>query len=213
MYHDGSVNMRGVIEIIYFVTAGPGLLIAVLFGLKSLGLSKRAIETTERRAMLSATAEQIERYATFIAPAFDAFESAIARKNVAYFGKWEVHFDSSGLAAKRTGDIENMDEFLSVMDEFLAALNPLSAWSAYFVHGLADEGIAYKTLAADFLHAAELCIPSVLLLGKGRAHADLLDLYECWRVRFEKEALADDSENLLKRLSELNARGDTLRRS
>jgi hypothetical protein len=106
-----------------------------------------------------------------------------------------------------------MDEFLSVLDEFLAALNPLSAWSAYFVHGLADEGIAYKTLAADFLHMAELCIPSVLLLGKGRAHADLLDLYECWRVRFEKEALADDSENLRQRLSELNASGDTLRRS
>ncbi|HMG04975.1 MAG TPA: hypothetical protein VK581_05905 [Chthoniobacterales bacterium] len=205
--------MRAICEIIYFITAGPCLLAAVVVGLNSLRLSKRAIETTERRAMLSATAEQIKAFATSISPAFDVLQAAITEKKIGYFAKWEVHLDSSGVAAKRIAEIQNMDEFLAVLDEFLTALNPLSAWCTYFVHGLADERIAYKTLAADFLHAAELCIPSVLLLGKDRAHADLLDLYSCWRVRFERETLLEDSENLLARLADLNATGDILRRS
>jgi hypothetical protein len=60
--------MRYYLELIYFVTAGPGLLIAAIIGLRSLILSKQAIATTERRARLTATAEQIKYFVEPIPP-------------------------------------------------------------------------------------------------------------------------------------------------
>jgi hypothetical protein len=98
---------------------------------------------------------------------------------------------------------KNLDDFIAAIPTFLSVLNALSAWAAYFTIEVADEQIAYRTLGADFIHAAELCIPAILALEKEKAHSDLLDLYELWRGRFEQEFLIEDVQSTIDRLDEL----------
>lgn len=73
---------RQVLEYIYFLTGGPGLLIAALIALRSLRISKDAMTLTERRARLTATTGQITHFATVIAPLFDGLEEYINNRDV-----------------------------------------------------------------------------------------------------------------------------------
>ena len=193
-----------ILETIYFITAGPGLLIAALYGLRSLKLSKHSIEVTETRARLSATVQQISVFATVIAPLVDEFQALIESRKLKFFKAWNVHVGADGVAVERTEELENMEDFISSIPHFMPMLNSLSAWSAYFTNGVADEEVAYKTLWADYLQAAELCIPAILVLEKEMAHRDLLDLYEHWRSRSEQEFLAEDVQKSLGRMMELH---------
>lgn len=116
-----------------------------------------------------------------------------------------MHLSSDGVAVERTAEIESMDDFIAAIPIFLPAVNALSAWAAYFITDVADEQVAYKTLAADFIHAAELCIPAILVLEKTKAHSDLLDLYELWHSRSEQEFLIEDAQTTIDRLDELQS--------
>ena len=196
--------LRQVLEYIYFVTAGPGLLLAAVVGLRSLRLSKQSMELTERRARLTATTRQIEQFAREIAPMVDTFEGYVETNNVQFFKKWNVHLSSEGVAVERTEEITDVTDLVSSIPVFLPVLNALSAWAAYFSTGVADEEVAYKTLGADFIHAAEHFVPAILVLNKQKAHSDLLDLYELWRGRFEQEFLVEDAQQTLARLGELD---------
>jgi hypothetical protein len=196
--------MRNFLEIVYFVTAGPGLLIAAIVGLRSLILSKQAMAMTERRARLTATAEQIKYFVEHVVPKFDLLEERISDPQVTFFGKCEITLDENGIGLTVTEDIANLDDVIPFLtDTFLPAPNSLSAWSAYFVHGVADEEVAYRTLAADFLHAAEQCLPLVILLQKQTAHDDLTTLYHAWRTRFETDALGEMGAEVVARLNQL----------
>ena len=191
------------LEIIYLISAGPGLLIAAIIGLRSLIISKKAISTTECRARLTATAEQIKSFTENIVPKFDHLEQRIADPSITFFAKCELTFDEDGIGLQLTDDIENLNDIGPLFDSLLPALNALSAWCSFFVHNVADEQVAYRTLAPDFLHAAELCLPLIILLEKQIAHTDLIFLYQTWRSRFETEAISEVGEELLDRLQQL----------
>ncbi len=198
-------TLREALELIYFITAGPGLLIAAIIGLRSLKLSKEAMSLSERRARLTATSQQIENFATVIAPLVDSFDAYIKKHNVLFFQSWNVHLTPEGVAVERTSELENMDDFIASLPHYMPIVNALSAWSSYFTIGVADEEVAYKTLCADFIHACDFCIPAVLVLEKTHAHADMLSLYETWRGRFEQENLVEDIQDSLTRVQELHA--------
>jgi hypothetical protein len=191
------------LEAIYYITAGPLLLALVAWGLWSLVLTKRAISTTERRAVLTATTTLIERFSAEVMPKVDRLEDYIRDNGVTYYAAWQVHLNDGDVIVERTEDVEGMDEFLASIDLFLPACNALSAWASYFVNEAADEAMAYRTLSADYLHAAELFIPSILLLEKDSAHEDQLELYVRWRQRFEHEIAVDDARDALARMQSL----------
>ena len=194
------------LEAIYFITAGPLLLAAVVWGLWSLVLQRNAIDTAERRSVLSATNSLIERFTAEVIPRVDRLEDYIRENKVSYYAAWEVHLEDGAVLVERISEIESMDEFLASIYVFLSACNALSAWATYFANGAADEAMAYRTLSADYLHAAELFIPSILLLGKDSAHADQIALYEVWRRRFEQEIAIEDAREALERLNRLGSR-------
>ena len=198
------MNAHDLIEYVYLLTSGPGLLIAAIIGLRSLRISKQSVELTDRRERLTATTRQIEQFATVIAPKIDVLEEYVTQHKVVFFEAWEVHLTPEGVAVERTQDIETMDDFIKAIPTFLPVLNALSAWSAYFTTNVADEAVAYKTLGPDFIHAAGILVPAILALGKEKAHRDLLDLYEMWRSRLEHEFLVEDAQSTLSRLDELD---------
>jgi hypothetical protein len=114
-----------------------------------------------------------------------------------------VTLDEDGIGLQLTEDVESLNDIIPLFDVLLPATNSLSAWCSYFVHGVADEEVAYRTLGADFLHAAGQCIPLIILLEKQTAHSDLVSLYHAWRTRLEAEALSEIGAELLARFEQL----------
>jgi hypothetical protein len=195
------------LEATYYITAGPLLLIVLIYGLKSLRLTKEVADNAERRASLTSTAERVHYFCERISPMFDNLDTFATGNKLTWFGAYDVGLDDDGevfVAAKTELDGEVLGlELKTMIDHFLPALNALSAWCSYFVNQVADERIAYKTLAADFLFVAEKCIPLILIGEKQKAHADLLTLYQIWRSRIEEEAIAEAKVDLDARLHDL----------
>ena len=84
------IPMHNTLELIYFVTAGLGLLLAAIFGLRSLAITKSPISITEVRVRLTATAEQIRYFAETIAPKFDELEDALNKAEINLAEKCDI---------------------------------------------------------------------------------------------------------------------------
>ena len=200
--------MRDTLEIIYFITAGPGLLCAAGVGLMSLYLSKRAMRMAEDRARLTATAEQIRYFAESIAPKCDALAECLTKEfePINFAENYEITLEEGGIKLGVSDDLKAQftpEKVTAVLDTFLPALNSLSAWSSYFIHGVADVGIGYRTVGPDFVAGTEQCLPFVILLHKEEAHGDLLALYKSWKARSEADAIIDVHSELMSRLAGL----------
>lgn len=198
--------IRDALEMVYFITAGPGLLAAAIFGLRSLSLTKESMTQTETRARLTATAEQIRFFAESIAPKFDALEEALTQAEINFADKCEIKLDEEGISVEFEEEPTNLDRFAPLLDKFLRARNALAAWCPYVIHGIADEQIAYKNLGVDFLHMGDVCIPWIVLCEKEDSSDDIIKLYTLWKTRLEAEILDEMSVELNKKVLGLKGR-------
>ena len=199
-------SMHDVLESIYFITAGPGLLVAAIFGLKSLALAKSSISITETRARLTVTAEQIRYFAESIAPKFDELEAALETAEINLVDKCTIKIEGDGLRVSFEEEPTNLDRFAALLSVFLKARNALAAWCPYLLHGIADEELAYKNLGMDFLHMGQVLIPWIVLCEKESSSEDIISLYTIWTNRLEAEVLRDVAVELVQQAKDLKGR-------
>jgi len=193
-----------IIETIYYITAGPCLLTVAIIGLRSLMIAQKAIDTTELRSVLNATATQIEKFTNEIVPKFDALDSFIKENNITFFDGWDLVLENEQVLVSRSEDFEDPEEFSKCLDLFVPANNALSAWSSYFTTGVADEHVAYQTVAHDFLIMAERCVPITIMLSEEQtSHEDQISLYHVWAARKQHESAYRDAEDIMEKLDKL----------
>lgn len=192
------------LETIYYLCAGPGLLLAAVIGLWQLRLTKQGHRLVENRAALSATVEQISVFTRRILPIFDNFEEALSSHRVDFYDRVTVRLSNGGVALHIDGDEPPaMNWVPEVFADWHEGLCSLLAWSVPFTSGVADEKLGYEVLGVDFCNCARLAIPLILLQGKADTFQHLITLYVKWSARIEQEDLTDVVEQMTQRLAEL----------
>lgn len=196
---NGFISLvKPIIELIYFISA-IGLALFAYLGLQQIAILKSTSATQAKRDALKLTSEQCTIYVEKIIPLQNAYHAALKKHNIKYFDGWttEVLNDEIIVSRKTPPDPKGFEEAIPHM----AFLNNMEAFSVYFTSGVADEEVAYNSVAKTFLKTCDGIMPWAIKLRKDGYFKSLVSLYIIWKSRAENEKLIIEKENIEKKLT------------
>jgi hypothetical protein len=101
-------DLRNILEIVYFITAGPILLIIVSLGLWQLKIAKDNARMTAKRESYKLAADQCSYYMSQIIPLQNKLNEAIAKNNVTFFKKAIVQIEGNAISVKFNSNKEDI---------------------------------------------------------------------------------------------------------
>jgi len=201
-------ELRTVLELIYFVSAGPLLLIVAIIGLWQLKIAKDTARLQAKRAALSLSAERCEYYHTRVIPLINKLDQAVIKNDIKYFELCEftiegqeikTHFNCTPEVFKT--ELEKSDV---IVDEVTEALNAMEAFSVFFISKVADETIAFSSVGRTYCNTAKRYMADIVVAtNHGGHYSNLLKLFLIWNSRHEAEQLMRDRKTIEKKLEKL----------
>ena len=87
------------------------------------------------------------------------------------------------------------------MYEFTNLMNAMEGFCIYFVSGVADEKVAFKSLSSTFCSFVEGLLPLLVPLTDGENRfAATIQLFQIWHSRLESENLEKQKKELEQKL-------------
>lgn len=199
------MTLRQVLELLYFVTAGPLLTIIVGIGLWQLKIAKDTARLNAKRESYKMAADQCLLYGTTVIPLLDVLDKAIKRNEVELFSKAKTIISGSDIRIQFNAAPTDVAKLSTVIGEFQAALNALDGFSLFFVSGIADEGVAFLSVGPTFCYSVRKLLPMLVLTDQMRDQAKtIIRLFLMWNQRMETQKLKEDKEKIESRLARLD---------
>jgi hypothetical protein len=190
-------TLREILELVFFVSAGPILAIIAGIGLRQISVLRKNAQIDAQRAALSLAAERCEHYHRVLSPLQDKLNDAIKANQVTCFATAEVEIktDSVRVESKVTGK-ERYEQITKIGPELISVLNAMDAFSIYFTTGAANEQVAFSSVGVAFVDATRDVLPAfVHSLEKGH-YRHLMKLFFLWNNRIAAEQLHIQKEEI-----------------
>ena len=200
-------QFRDYLEILYFLS-GPVLVVIAYIALAQIKLAKNQIEVQRKATRISAkrdalrlTSEQIKEYGATIIPIMNILDKKIENESIEFFKKSEVVIGDDNFKVKPCSDDAEIEKLKNIIPEFLNVMNALEGFSAFFVSGIADEKLAYRSLSTTFCNQVKDFLPLIIMLSSNRnSFFATMKLFSIWNNRLDSEAMEQQMQELEKKL-------------
>lgn len=188
-------TLKDILEIIYFIS-GPVLVVAAIYGLKQIRITREQINETKESRKISSkreaykiAAEQCKYYSETIIPLLNKLDKVIDEKKLEYFTKSEITINAEKIVVRPYLEDNALDKvFTECLEELHTAINFIEGFSVYFVSGVAADIVGYKTLGRTYTNSVKTLLPIILPFGKD-SFSNIKALFIMWQARLEKEKL------------------------
>ena len=198
------LEYRDYFEIAYFI-AGILVAIVAIIALYQIQIARNTLKTQSQRDSLKLTAEQCKYYTeTVLKLSNELYEKRLEVDCTIFdLGKWNVDTDGEEIIVKSNEETEpSLQQATVVVGEVLDLLNAMDSFSVYFISGVADEALAYKTISNSYINLAEQFMPMILFANKKSGHiSSLIELYIMWKNRKKHESLQLELSNVHNKMS------------
>ncbi len=200
-------QVRDYLEILYFLS-GPALVVIACIALVQIKLAKNQIEVQRNATKISAkrdalrlASEQIKDYGSTIIPIINNLNKKIEAKSIEFFKKSKVVIGDDSFKVNPRIDVAEIDKIINIIPEFLNVMNALEGFSAFFVSGVADEKMAYRSLSTTFCNSVKNFLPLIVMLSSNRkSFSATMKLFSIWKNRLDSEVMEKQMQELEKRL-------------
>lgn len=182
-------TIKPYLEVIYFLTGGPGLAFIGYLALNQISVSKEASRTAALRDAYRISAEQTHVFATEIVPRLDALDQLIADEKITYFSDAEVIIEGNNIRINSKKDKDYSVQFRKIAPTCLEAVNRLETFSLYFTSKVAAEEIAFSSIGASYVSAVKTIMPFIIVGAHKKNNQSILSLFCLWHGRLEAERL------------------------
>ena len=187
---------KDILEIIYFLS-GPALVIVAFMALAQIKVAKSHVEEQKRAATIGAkrdslkvAAEQIKDYSTNIIPMINELDKKISKGGVKFFDNSETFISDDGIRVKPSTDTEDIKSVMPILEVFTKTMNAVEGFATFFVSGVADEKIAYRSLSTTFCDTLKKNMPLIVMLSSdANSYSATLTLFSIWSNRLDAEDL------------------------
>lgn len=185
---------KNILEIVYLLS-GPALVVIAYLALSQIRIAKEQLQAQReatnvsvKRDALKATSEQIARYSFELIPLQDALFKKIKDENIKFFKESKTVITGDKISVNPCSDKAEMEKLASIGMEFTRAMNSIEGFSVYFISGVADEEIAFRSIAETFCTTINDLLPLLVPLTKdGNRFSSTMQLFMIWHARRQKE--------------------------
>ena len=198
-------SLRKWLELGYFASA-PLLAVLAAWGLRQITVTKNNARTSAKRESYRLAAEQCHRFNEAIIPKMNHYDDVSKKIKWDLIDKADVQILDNGFKVKAS--VGKLDDALD--PRILAALevlNSLESFAIFFTTGLADEQLAFSSVARTYCLQVKEMLPLVATLSEGTGeYRHLLRLFFLWNGRLNKSKLLLDKQRIEKRIKEIGGR-------
>lgn len=191
-------GIKAILELIYLISA-PVIAYFAFRALDQIKVAKNSSALSAKREAYKITAERCEYYQERIIPLFNSLYEKILEENVSFFKDSRVDISDENIIIDFAED-----DIKAVIDEILNVVNALESFSVFFVSGVGNEVIAYKTIGTTFVESVKSYLPFIIkygqILGSGKRFNNTLKLFTIWNQRMESENLELEKKALENKL-------------
>lgn len=189
---------KNILEIIYYLTAGPFLVCIAIKGLKQIKVAKENSRANNKREAFKSAAVQCGVYADKIVP----LTQGLQNEKLTFFDKFDVSFTEKGFKIKPKGEITEKEiEKLNKSSYLTDLTNALEGFSVYFISGVAAEKVRYITTGKGYCKVVKMLMPVIGLEFKKGHYKNIMLLFFEWNNRLEKEKLELEKREIEKKLN------------
>jgi hypothetical protein len=185
--------LRDILELAYFLS-GPALVVVAAIGLRQISVSREVARTSAKRDAYRLTAEQCKHYCESVIPLLNQLDVAIREQDLQIFEKSTVEVEGDKIKILPFTTYEGHAEGMAkIAKEFTAAYNALNA---FFISRLADERLAYSSLATTYCTSVRKLLPVIVPWAVDCEEDNILKLFLLWHNRKESAAAKKEMARL-----------------
>ncbi|MBT2920573.1 MULTISPECIES: hypothetical protein [Vibrio] len=187
-------KLKEILEILYLLS-GPALVFLAYKALDQIKVAKELAKVSSKREAYKATADECKYYSEKIIPLINNLDSKVKKFDAQIFTKSEVKVENNSISVS---PFYKYDHHETAMDEIYldlsAVINALSDFSTYFMSGVADERLAFKSLSYTYCDTVKKYAPVLIPLVKNEDST--LQLFIIWNTRIEKQKAIEEKKKL-----------------
>jgi hypothetical protein len=190
---------KDILEIIYYLTAGPLLVLIAFKGLNQIKIAKETSRTNNKREAFKSAAEQCGIYADKIIP----LVKGLKNEKLNFFDKFNVNLTNKGFNIKVKEEIIDDDINALNTSQYLTDLgNSLEGYAVYFNSGVAAEKVGFITTGRSYCNVVKMILPVIGPEFKKGNFKNLMILFFKWNNRIEKDKLEVEKKEINRKLSQ-----------
>ncbi|MBU4642806.1 DUF4760 domain-containing protein [Bacillus toyonensis] len=199
-------NYRSFLEALYFLS-GIGMLGTVIIGLRQLSILKQDVDLKNKRAAVEKSIEYMNWFASDLLPQAKEYRQGWAdlQPKVKKY-KYNVRKDFSLTEEEMKDKQVHMHLSIDLKCGGQEIINQLEYVGAAFISGIADEELAFTSLASIYCETIEelyLLISFCRTNGSENLYSNTIKLYEMWKDRLKKSELENKIEKMNQEMSEI----------
>lgn len=217
-----AYTFKDYLEMAYFVTGGPLLLIVAGFGLYQLKLMKEQTKTDKetremnaRREAIRLATEQCNYYLNNIDTHISTIDQEMSVREIKYlihnrFLTYTIdnnniiieNDDNRKLAFNLIFKKENFD----LLTEIVNIIKKLEIFSSYFISEIADDDFAYQTVGEHFIEEVKKFLFLIVMEDeskKERKNKNLIKLFLLWNSRAEAKNIENEIDKTFEKIIEM----------
>lgn len=190
------------LETIYYITAGPGLLLIGYLALSQIKVSKENAKIAAKRESYRLAAEQLSFFSQIIIPRINIADNYIKENGILFFKNSTVQIESSNIKIVRylpKGEKEKIINFVAETD-ITETFNLTESVAIYFTGGLASEELAFSSIGYSYVYMVKKFLPLILINEERVDYKNLIDLFILWSNRIENQNLIEQKKSLDKKI-------------
>jgi hypothetical protein len=190
-------NIKEYLEIAYYISGILLVWVAYLalgqikVARQQLEEQKKSLKITSKRDALKLTSEQVTNYGINIIPLQSTLEVAINKHGVTFFKNSKVEINGAEIKVTPPQDEKELQKIELIVKDFTNVMNALEGFAVYFASGVANEKLAYQSLAKTYCHHLKTYIPLLVMIDAGnKRFSASMFLFNTWYSRLVAEELA-----------------------
>lgn len=206
-------TIKDYLELIYFISGGPILVIIAGVALLQIKVSKEQIKITSKRESIKLAAEQCNFYIKEIIPLQNQLDMLFIAKKINLKNN-TIKIDGDTVIGKFDYEIiKKILEDDECINLITSLANKMESFSTYFSNELADNEIAYNTIGLSFINSIKKYYSLIFLYENSNEiiyYKNNFKLFINWYNKSENEnkiklikKLEDEKNNLMKKSTDL----------
>ncbi|MEO4049454.1 hypothetical protein AAFN46_20540 [Pseudomonas sp. CAU 1711] len=194
-------TLKEVLEIFYLLS-GPALVFIAYRALEQIKVSKEISRTNAKRESLILTAKECRNYAQNVIPFCNSFNEKVEKYDAKFFTKSKVTVSDDRIEVSYYKGNDDQALFPEELGEdIMNLINALSSFSNFFISGVADERIAYKSLGNTYCGIVKKLVPILVRIAEEHNEDNILKLFMIWHNRKEIENAQKEKEALERKIN------------
>jgi hypothetical protein len=195
-----NLMTKDVAEVVYYVTAGPILVLIAAYGLKQISVARQSSQVSAKRDSYRLAVERVHFYMNDVITSINELNEEISKFELNEFDKYmKIKVENGVMSIEFDPPINLREKLADIAPKMTVCLNKIESFSLPFAANIADRNIAYLSVGATFVNSLSKYCWMFPIVGN-EYYSATQSLFSDWYKRKKEEEYRKEKKQIEEKL-------------